>query len=74
VFVRSVISDGLEIPSRMTGSGNTTSEYYNSVKLLDFWTLSIIQYSKKAREHNISESRSVSVHRCVGEIPTLATE
>jgi hypothetical protein len=29
VFVRSVMSDGLEIPLRMMGNGNTTSEHYN---------------------------------------------
>jgi hypothetical protein len=31
--------------------------------LLSFWTLSIVQYSKKIREHNVSETGSVSVLR-----------
>jgi hypothetical protein len=33
VFMRSVMSDGLGIPSRMMGERNTTSKYYNCVKL-----------------------------------------
>jgi hypothetical protein len=41
---------------------------YNAQKLIGFWTLSIVQYSKilKIREHNISETGSVSVLRSGG--------
>jgi hypothetical protein len=39
-------------------------------ELLSFWTLSIVQYSrnpkKKIREHNVSETGSVSVLRSGG--------
>jgi hypothetical protein len=31
--------------------------------LLSFWTLPIVQYSKKIREHNVSETGSVAVLR-----------
>jgi hypothetical protein len=35
----------------------------NILELLGFWTLSIIRYSKNTIEYNVSETRSVSVHR-----------
>jgi hypothetical protein len=37
------------------------------LELLSFWTLSIAQYSKKIREHNVLETGSVSVLRSGGE-------
>jgi hypothetical protein len=36
--------------------------------LLGFWTLSIVRYSKKPEEHNVSETGSVSVLRWGGRI------
>jgi hypothetical protein len=35
-------------------------------ELLSFWTLSIVQYSKKIRENNVSETGSVSVLKSGG--------
>jgi hypothetical protein len=32
-------------------------------ELLGFWTLSIVRYSEKTREHNVSETETVSVLR-----------
>jgi hypothetical protein len=39
-------------------------------ELLSFWTLSIVQYSKKIKEHNVSETGSVSVLRSGGGTPS----
>jgi hypothetical protein len=32
-------------------------------RLLGFWTMSIVRYSKNTEEHNVSETGSVSVFR-----------
>jgi hypothetical protein len=43
---------------------NDHVQYYSG--LLGFWTLSIVRYSKKTEEHNVSETGSVSILRWGG--------